>query len=126
MENDAKIKRAVEGGPSVASPKPPGRVDKMAEAVIECSHVLRQIGLSLEEGPLRVATLEGAARAKAYARSAVYNRSLSGQRRGRRPNRDDKRTMAIQARDGDQDEVGSSSGAIPQAELTPGILKKQT
>ncbi len=82
--------------------KPPGRVDKMAAAVIECAHALRLIALSLEEGPLRTNTLETAARAKAYAKAAVYRSGLSPRRR-RRPDADDKTAMAIQARDGNED-----------------------
>lgn len=83
--------------------KPPGRVDKMAAAVLECARALRQIAIGLDEGPLRTAALESAARAKAYATSAVFNSQLSRGKRGKRANADDKRAMAIQARDRNTD-----------------------
>ncbi len=83
--------------------KPPGRVDKMAASVIEVSYALRAIALSLDEGPLRTLALEAAARSKAYATAAIYNSSLSRGKRGKRADADDKRTMAIQARDRNPD-----------------------
>lgn len=86
--------------------KPPGRVDKMASAVLEVSYALRAIALSLDEGPLRTLAIEATSRAKAYATSAIYNSELSRGGRGKRADANDKRTMAIQARDRDPDPVG--------------------
>jgi len=99
VKSDGRLRE----GPSVASPKPPGRVDKLVASVVELSHALTLFAKGLGDGPLRTSCLESAARAKAYALSAQYKSGY-----GRRPRRDDKRTMAIQARDGDSHDESSS------------------
>ena len=109
-QENAKIDGEAEGGPLLPSSKVPGRVDKLVEAVLECSRALALIAKSLDEGALRTACLAAATRSEAYAKASVYNPAFGGRRR-RRPNRDDKRTMAIQARNGDQDEDRSSGNS---------------
>ncbi len=89
---------------TVTSPgKPPGRVDKMAAAVLQCVYAIRLIGKACDEGPLRTAILEAAARADSRARDAVYSPHLArGSGRGRPT--DDKRAVASEARDGAKDD----------------------
>lgn len=96
VKSDGRLRE----GPSVASPKPPGRVDKMAEAVQECTYALTLLAKSLDDGPLRTACIESAARAQAYAQSATFKSQYG--RRGLR--RNDKRAMALQARNGHPDD----------------------
>ena len=45
---------------SVASPKPPGRVDKLTAAVVELSDALTLFAKGLGDGPLRTSCLESA------------------------------------------------------------------
>ncbi len=95
---------------TVTSPgKPPGRVDKMAAAVLQLVYCVRLLGKACDEGPLRTALLEAAARAEARARDAVYSPHLArGTRRGRLPN--DERTVASETRDGPEDDSSSHLG----------------
>ncbi len=91
---------------TVTSPgKPPGRVDKMAAAVLQLCYALRLIGKACDEGPLRTAILLTAARAEARARDAVFNPSLR-RARGRRQSNDE-RAVASEARDGAEDDQSS-------------------
>jgi len=81
----------------------------MAAAVLQLVYALRLLGKTCDEGPLRTAVLEAAARAEARARDAVYNPSKArGARRGRLPN--DERALASEARDGSTDNQGAPIG----------------
>ncbi len=85
--------------------KPPGRVDKMAAAVLQLVYAVRLLGKTCDEGPLRTAVLEAAARAEARARDAVYSTSHRGSRRRRLT--DDERALAREARDGSEDDLSA-------------------
>ncbi len=87
--------------PSVSDPwKPLSRVDKLAAGMVSLSYALADVAQSFDEGPLRTATLKAASEAKAWALS------VQGQSRRHRPGRDEARAVAIQARDGHQDDDG--------------------
>ncbi len=83
--------------------KPPGRVDKMAAAVLQLVYCVRLLGKTCDEGPLRTAILEAAARAEARARDAVFNPLKSRRSRGRRQ-LDDERAVARETRNGAEDD----------------------
>ncbi len=85
-----------------ATGKPPGRVDKMAAAVLNLVYACRLIGKACDEGPLRVAILEASAQAEAFARDAVFN-PLKSRRARRGRETDDQRAVAREARDGAED-----------------------
>ncbi len=97
----------IEGGEREGSPKPsvsdPGgkklsRVDQLAAGMVSMAYALQAVGFYLDEGPLRTQTLEAAAQARSWARS------VQGQGRRHRANRDDARAVAIQTRDGHPDD----------------------
>lgn len=97
------------GGERVGSSKPSAstpssakrlsRVDKLAESVRLLAYALRAVGHSLDEGPLRLSTIETATQALAWAKAVQDGRRY-------RPDRDDTRAVAIQARHGDSHEGG--------------------
>ncbi len=99
----------LEGGAREGSPKPSvsdplnkklSRVDKLAAGMVSMAYALQAVGFYLDEGPLRTQTLEAASQARAWARS------VQGQGRRHRADRDDARAVAIQTRDGDPDDRG--------------------
>jgi len=89
--------------------KPPGRVDKMAAAVLQLCYALRLLGKTCDEGPLRTAVLEAAARAEARARDSVYSPQQAALRRQRRRQSDHLGTVAEETRDGAQDDEEANS-----------------
>ncbi len=98
-----------------ATGKPPGRVDKMAASVLQLCYGLRLIGKTCDEGPLRTAILEAAARAEARARDSVYSpHRASVRRRGGQRQHHDERAVAEETRDGAADDTGDG-----QREGTP-------
>ncbi len=121
MKKDATLDGRQREGNSLLSPpdlletvtapgKPPGRVDKMAAAVLQLVYALRLLGQTCDEGPLRTAVLEAAARAEARARDAVYSPHKANLRRGRRRLVDDERTVADETRSGAKDDEGTPIG----------------
>ncbi len=85
------------------SGKPPGRVDKMASSVLQLVYAVRLLGKTCDEGPLRTAVLEAAARAEARAREAIYSPHLASRRRRGHRDGDDKRAVASSSRNGAED-----------------------
>ncbi len=83
--------------------KPPGRVDMMASSVIQLVYAVRLLGKTCDEGPLRTAVLEAAARAEARARDSIYSPLKATSRRRSRRDRDDKRAVARETRLGAED-----------------------
>ncbi len=101
MSNDDTLtggERVGSSKPSASTPstKRLSRVDKLAQGMLELSYAVRALGLALDEGPLRLSTLEKAAQALAWAKAVQTGRRS-------RPDRDDARAVAIQARHGDED-----------------------
>lgn len=85
------------------SGKPPGRVDMMASSVLQLVYAVRLLGKTCDEGPLRTAVLEAAARAELRAREAIYSPHKASRNRRSRRNDDDKRTVANGTRNGAED-----------------------
>ncbi len=108
------------GGERVGSSKPSAstpstkrlsRVDMLAQAVIGLSYAVRAIGQNLDEGPLRTQTLASAHEALTWAKAVQAGRR-------NRPDRNDARAVAIQARHGDSHESRQSHGDATQVEDT--------
>ncbi len=112
-ENHGNVEGGSREGSSKPSPmasdptKPLSRVDKLAAGMASLSYALRAVGFYLDEGPLRTQTLKASAEALSWARS------VQGSGRRHRPGRDEARAVAIQTRDGDQDDTWRTDDDTP-------------